>query len=142
MTMTRTMTAPLFKLGPILLLLWIDPAAASFSIDLKPGTIECFTIQTPIDNHATLRYVTLLVSRVLSLSFSLLWILIYVLKTPILQSKTISFAPPTLSLTLSLILRDQRNETKPLYFALNSNNPIQIQSHSIKCIILYFTLLY
>jgi hypothetical protein len=59
--MTRTMTAvPLFKLivGTILLL-WIDPAAASYSIDLKPGSIECFTIQTPIDNHATLRYVIL-----------------------------------------------------------------------------------
>lgn len=57
MTRTMTMTAPLFKLGTILLLLRIDPTAALFSIELKPGTIECFTIQTPIDNHATLRYV-------------------------------------------------------------------------------------
>jgi hypothetical protein len=69
MTMTITMTAPRLLLLVGTILLWIDPAAASYSIDLKPGTIECFTIQTPIDNHATLRYVTL-PSTSLSLSLS------------------------------------------------------------------------
>jgi hypothetical protein len=129
MTRTMTLSPCLFKLivGTILLL-WIDPAAASFSIDLKPGTIECFTIQTPIDNHATLRYVITL--RLYGVQYSSL----------LLSSGYLGFSlRPSHPLSLSFYLfffffATNEMITTLLCFKLKLK---QIESLSIKCIILY-----